>query len=111
MQTDTVLQSVENILQNMSAESQPEQLPRLNQALLEIFNWQASGETGNPSETGAVNQNPEADEAWMASLRQNLETLGVPREDAVTLVRNDKSAGQMLADITQYLTEYLGKMQ
>lgn len=112
MQTDTVLQSVENILQNMSAESQPEQLPRLNQALLEIFNWQASGETGNPSETGAasvINQNPEADEAWMASLRQNLETLGVPREDAVTLVRNDKSAGQMLADITQYLTEHLGK--
>ncbi len=109
MQTDTVLQSVENILQNMSAESQPEQLPRLNQALLEIFNWQASGETGNPSEAGAVNQNPEADEAWMASLRQNLETLGVPREDAVTLVRNDKSAGQMLADITQYLTEHLGK--
>lgn len=110
MQTDTVLQSVENILQNMSAESQPEQLPRLNQALLEIFVWQASGETGNPSETGAasvMNQNPEMDEAWMVSLRQNLETLGVSKEDAATLVRSDKSVGQMLADITQYLTEHL----
>lgn len=110
MQTDTVLQSVENILQNMSAESQPEQLQGLNQALLEIFDWQASRETGNPSETGAasvMNQNPEMDETWMVSLRQNLEALGVSKEDAATLVRSDKSAGQMLADITQYLTEHL----
>lgn len=110
MQTDTVLRSVENILQNMSAESRPEQLQGLNQALLEIFDWQASGETGNPSETGAasvMSQNTEMDEAWMVSLRQNLETLGVSKEDAATLVRSDKSAGQMLADITQYLTEHL----
>ena len=110
MQTDAVLQSVENILQDLPTESQPEQLRGLNQALLEIFDWQASGETGNPSEAGAasvMNQNPEVDEAWMASLRQNLETLGVPREDAATLVRSDKSAGQILADITQYLTDHL----
>lgn len=106
VQTEAILQAAETAMQSLSNEGTPEQLQILNQQLIDAFAWRGTETDQTNTVLSSRMLDSDMTAEWTDSLRQMLTDLGVPAEDVEKLVQNAKRPGAMLADITDYLTEY-----